>query len=169
MFSCGWNRLLKEAQGEYVCFIDDDDDVPDWYCQEIMDALGEDYVGFQVELFEGIRQMKPVFHSLKYNHWHDDEQAYYRGVTHLNPLRRSIALQGDFGLQGIGEDATWARAVTPLATTEKYIPRVMYYYKHDADETTFSGAERKPQEYERPHFEHEQFRWHPKSKEKGMM
>ena len=33
------NRLLKEANGEYVCFIDDDDRVASSYVWNIMEAL----------------------------------------------------------------------------------------------------------------------------------
>jgi glycosyltransferase involved in cell wall biosynthesis len=162
-------NLLEASEGEYVCFIDDDDWVPTFYCQEIMDALGEDYVGFQVELHEGDRPMPPVFHSLKYREWSQDGMAYYRGVTHLNPIRRELALMGNFGLQGMGEDETWSRMVTPFAKTEKYIPRIMYHYYHNADDTTFGGADKPHQDFERPIVENPQFRWHPDSKKKGSM
>lgn len=98
-----------------------------------------------------------------------DPQEPAIGYFDNGDTRFPLVSRGLYELLGHGEDATWARAVTPLATTEKYIPRVMYYYKHDADETTFGGADRLSQEYKRPHFEHEQFKWHSKSKESGTM
>ena len=160
--------LLEEATGEYVCFIDDDDMVPDWYCDEIFYALGKDYVGFQVELFESDTKMKPVYHSIRYGVWHDDETGYYRGVTHLNPIRRELALKGTFA-GGIGEDEMWSRAVTPYVRTENYIDKIMYYYHHSFTDTTFGGVPKKSRVHGRPTFEHPQFRWHQLSKEIGEM
>lgn len=161
--------LLREAQGEYVCFIDDDDMVPDYYVASILENLGEDYVGFELELFEKDKLMPKVFHSIKYGVWHQDDKGYYRGITHLNPIRRELALQGEFGKQGLGEDETWARTMTSLVKTEKYIPNIMYYYKHDADETTFGGAYHAWAEHKRPVYGHTNFKWHSKSKEEGAM
>lgn len=158
------DALIQEAQGEYVCFVDDDDGVPDYYCAEILANLGKDYVGFEVELFEKDRLMPRVFHSIRYGVWHQDDQGYYRGITHLNPIRREIAIQGYFGRQGLGEDEEWARTVSPLARTENYISKIMYYYRHDADDTSFGGSHRAKGAYARPEIEHPNFRYHPKSK-----
>lgn len=159
--------LMEEAKGEYICFIDDDDMIPDWYCDEILKNVGEDYIGFQVELFEKDRQMPPVFHSIRYGVWHQDDKGYYRGITHLNPIKRELALQGEFGKQGIGEDESWARRMMPLVKTENYIDKIMYYYRHDADETMFGGVYKPWGKYTRPDYGHTNFRWHPLSKERG--
>jgi hypothetical protein len=161
--------LIQEAKGDYVCFIDDDDCVPEYYCELIMEALRDscpDYVGFKVQLFnEGI-EAKPVYHSIIYKHWHEDERGYYRGVTHLNPIKRSIALDGDFGTSHeAGEDAKWAQSVTPLVQREAYIDRVMYQYYHDRSDTNFGGDKHNDGHYKRPDFRHKYFRFHKDSKE----
>jgi len=161
--------LLEEAKGEYVCFIDDDDSVPDYYCAEVMKALGKDYVGFEVELFNNGVKMPRVFHSIRYGVWHQDDDGYYRGVTHLNPIKRSIAIKGRFSTKGSGEDAEWARSIVADVRTENYIDKIMYYYYHDADDTSFTTVPKPKHEYERPEFKDPQFRWHPKSKTKGVM
>lgn len=161
--------LVEEAKGDYVCFVDDDDWVPDWYCTEILNNLGRDYVGFEVELFEKDKKQPRVFHSIRYGVWHQDEKGFYRGITHLNPLRRELAWQANFGTKGIGEDENWARSLQPLVRTENYVDKIMYYYRHDADATTFGGAKQPKQDYIRPDFKHPQFRYHPKSKQKGTM
>lgn len=159
--------LLEDARGEYVCFIDDDDLVPDWYCDEILQALGEDYVGFELELFNEEKKMPRVFHSIKYSTWHQDAAGYYRGVTHLNPIKRELALLGDFGKRGIGEDESWSRSVTPHVKTENYIDRIMYYYYHSKQNTAFGGEERIPQRHLRAEINHPQFRYHKLSKLEG--
>lgn len=159
--------LLKEAKGEYVCFVDDDDMVPDWYVPEILKALGKDYVGFEVELFEKDTKMPRVFHSIRYGVWHQDDTGYYRGITHLNPIKRKLALKGKFGKEGMGEDESWARDMMPLVRTESYIDKIMYYYHHDADESMFGGTHKPRTKYQRPVYEQPNFRWHPLSKEVG--
>jgi glycosyltransferase involved in cell wall biosynthesis len=160
--------LLEEAIGEYVCFIDDDDEVPDYYCKEILAALGEDYVGFQVELYNDGTLMPPVFHSIKHREWRTDYDGYYRGVTHLNPIRRSIALRGDFSVApGAGEDAQWSTQVTPHVQTENYIARTMYRYYHESLDTNFGsndGNSKPNVTYHRPAIKHPNIRHHPDSK-----
>lgn len=162
-------ELIEEARGDYVCFIDDDDMIPDYYCEEIMGALGEDYVGFRVELQEQGKPMKPVFHSIKYPNWHEDEQAFYRNITHLNPIRREMALQGNFTTRGAGEDVDWARSLQGIPKTENYIDKIMYYYLHDGNKTTFGGPKRRVKKNVRNDYKHPQFRWHPNSKTEGVM
>lgn len=161
--------LLEEATGEYVCFVDDDDWVPDWYCDEIFYALGKDYVGFELELFNNDVKMPRVFHSIRYGVWHEDDKGYYRGITHLNPIKREIALLGKFGTQGLGEDEAWARVISPHVRTENYIDKIMYYYRHNSDNTTFGGKVVPKRVYTRPDYQHPQFRYHPKSKVNGRM
>ena len=157
--------LLREALGEYVCFIDDDDTVPDYYVKEILKALGKDYVGFEVRLFNDGVEAKKVVHSLSHGIWHEDEHGYYRGVTHLNPIKRTIALQGTFSQNGAGEDAAWAKAVSSYTHTENYIDKVMYLYWHDNSDTHFGGDCRKHSKiYRRPAIKNKNFRYHPDSK-----
>lgn len=159
--------LLEDAKGEYICFVDDDDMVPDWYCDEIISHLGKDYVGFEVELFNEDKKMPRVYHSIRYGVWHNDETGYYRGVTHLNPIKRQLALLGSFGSQGIGEDESWSRTVTPHVRTENYIDKVMYYYYHSNENTAFGGVARNPVLHTRGEINHPQFRYHPLSKLEG--
>lgn len=153
-------RLVEAATGDYTCFIDDDDKIPAYYCQEILTHLGKDYVGFEVQLFEKDVVMPRVFHSIKYGIWHQDENGYYRSITHLNPLKREIALQGKFGVNGIGEDEDWARSIQPLVRTENYIDKIMYYYLHDMDDTSFGGPSiDRNKKYERPKVNYPWFRY----------
>lgn len=168
-FPIGYIRqsLMENAKGEYICFIDDDDWVPDYYVAEILANLGKDYIGFQVELYEDGHQLKPVYHSIKYGIWHEDDGGFYRGVTHLNPIKKELAIMSRFTLSGAGEDNLWALNLTPYVCTENYIDKVMYYYRHDIAQSEFASNHRKPTLWHRPKFKHPQFRWHPESKLKG--
>jgi glycosyltransferase involved in cell wall biosynthesis len=161
--------LLEEATGEYVCFVDDDDWLPEDYFKVILPVLTEDYVGFNVELLEVGRHVALAYHSLRYTGWSEDDKGFYRAVTHLNPIKRELALLGTFRPGGAGEDESWARQVTPHTKTEVYLDRVMYYYLHDNLQTTFGGKLLAEKTYYRPPVEHTQFRYHHKSNKEGRM
>ena len=158
--------LLNQAKGEYVCFIDDDDTVPNYYCDEIMQRLdGVDYVGWQMQLYTNGEKAKPTYHSLRYSNWHDDEDGYYRNVSHLNPIKREIALKAGFSSkEGVPEDYDWANRVGSLVKTENYIDKVMYYYHHTADDSHWAGG-KALKDWERPNIINKHFNWHPDSKE----
>lgn len=134
--------LVDEAFGEYVCFVDDDDDLPDYYCDEIIKATEKnpDYVGWQQQLWHNGEKMKPTFHSIKYEKWSEDDNGWYRDISHLNPIKRDIALKVKFGTpKGEAEDAPWASRIRPLIKTEEYIPKVMYHYIHNQLDSKWRG------------------------------
>lgn len=153
-------ELINQAKGEYVCFIDDDDTVPTYYCEQIMCNLGKDYVGFKVKLLNNGKEMPPVFHSLEHKNWRTDYDGYYRDITHLNPIRRSIALQGVFTRTGASEDVNWANSIRDLVKTENYIDEVMYIYNHDSSDTSFGTVTREDNKrYYRPEIKYKYFRY----------
>lgn len=177
-YSLGYLRqcLLQEARGEYICHIDDDDMVPEDYCDTIFPLLdGTDYIGFRVDFYDKGQKMKPVYHSLKYEYWYEDEKGYYRGITHLNPIRTELARQSFFPINfNVGEDAEWAR--NAHAKTEHFIDRPMYYYWHEpgdsvayalspnAEATGYNPDITKPHDTPvRPEFKSKQIRFHPRS------
>lgn len=161
------NALLEEARGEYICYIDDDDWIPEYYIQEILDNMGEDYIGFKVKLYNEGDEQKPVYHDLQYQVWTEDDEGFYRGVTHLNPIKRELALQGEFHNRGSNEDEQWAKSVVDSVKTQKYIDKVMYFYMHDRRDSSFGGdLIYSKKNFQRPKVKYKFFKWHPKSKEK---
>jgi hypothetical protein len=123
---------LERAQGEYINFIDDDDMVAPDYIDTIYPKLdGVDYVGFILQLYEdGAKEPRQTYHSLKYDNWSEDDRGFYRNVSHLNPIRKALALESKFD-GGPGEDYRWAQGVK--AVTEHFIDRPMYFYFHSKD------------------------------------
>lgn len=128
--------LTEEAAGEYVSNVDDDDRIPTYYVADILDALGNDYVGFEVEVTdiagaigEAGRKYLAV-HSLKHDRWHQKGPVFYRHVSHLNPVKRELALLGEWS-GNHSEDHRWADSVRPYVHTETFIPKVMYFYDYD--------------------------------------
>lgn len=145
------SALVACSTADYVCFVDDDDMVSDDYVAMLLSALAHDpdYVGFEVAvLLDGVAS-KRCYHSLRYTGWSEDTDGYYRDLSHLNPIRREIALQGLPFLDGFGEDQAWADKVrqTGLATRERYVDRVLYTYRHSSTGSLFTGG---PQRLGRP-------------------
>lgn len=159
--------LVKEARGDYVCFIDDDDMVPTYYVAEILKATqnNPDYVGWRMQLYMNGEKVKPTFHSLKYDRWDEDENGYYRNISHLNPIKRELALKENFIVpEGIPEDYDWAKRMVQHVKTEQYIDRVMYHYYPSAEDSLWRGG-RELRTLYRPIIRSKCFRWHPESKE----
>lgn len=127
----GMNRelLRMSSQAEYICFVDDDDMVVDDYVDTIYPLLNRDYVGFNVEYTVDGKTQKPTLHSLKYRGWWEDDKGYYRDISHLNPMRRELAMECSME-GGPGEDSRWADAMRTLGHVkeEHYIDRNMYRY-----------------------------------------
>lgn len=149
-----WNRgglnigeyrqaLLEESAGVYVSFVDDDDRLPPYFCTEILGALVSrpDYVGFELEFTNRTRTVARVgraFHSLEYTGWSTEPQGYLRDITHLNPIRRDIAVRGTF--EGVrGEDRQWVEQIRPYVATQVYVDRVMYFYDYNRRKSQRGG------------------------------
>lgn len=131
------NDLLEKASGEYVCMIDDDDEIANIYIEVLMKAIesGNDCASLKgVITFDGANP--EIFeHSQKYNEWKTNpegsEVRYERYLNHLNLCRSSIAKQFKYLEINHGEDHDWSKKVheSGLLKTEYYIPEVIYYYK----------------------------------------
>jgi hypothetical protein len=131
--------LLLAAAGEYVSFVDDDDQVAADFIPAILAELpGPDCVGFEVAWYEaGVRQV-PCYCSIRYPAWRNDERALYRNLTHVQPVRAALARAGDFRASW-PEDQAWVARVAPLLATETYLDRVMYHYRHDPADSVIAG------------------------------
>jgi len=134
-------RLTESSAADYVCFMDDDDWPAHDYVAAIMGALATrpDYVGFRVDITWAGNPHRKAVHSLAHSSWtswQDGEKTgdpLIRNVTHLNPMRRELALLADWNQL---TDEQWSRAVweSGLVRTEVMIDREMYFYRFDPDD-----------------------------------
>ncbi len=111
-----------------------------------------------MQYFESDQFVAETFHSLRFEP-HDEPGRLYRDLTHQQPVRSSIAKQGDFRL-GWPEDNTWRNKVRPLLSVDKeiYIDKVMYYYKHSWTDSVQGNLA--PHTYApRPDIQSPFFRW----------
>lgn len=125
-------RLLQAAAGDYVCFIDDDDEVSPVYVSSIVSLLGSvDAIGFEGEITTNGRHAKRF--SISMNHNYEEKGGiYYRYNNHLSPVRREIALKIGYKDMSYGEDHDYATRLhqSGLIKTEHYIYTPMYFYKY---------------------------------------
>ncbi len=131
------NKLLKRAHGDYICFIDDDDEISEDYIELILDAVESepDCVGFRLAYYEDGIEQGIAHHSIKYSEWRTKKleyggQFFERTPNHLNPIKRDIALRVDFPEVDHGEDHAWSSQIRQFLKTEVDIPEVIYHYKH---------------------------------------
>lgn len=131
------NDLLHEAKGEWVVFVDDDDEISPLYLSEILKALetNPDAVGINGTITSNGANEKRWFISKDHGYCaaKDEEgrEIYMRYNNHLSPTRRSIAIQVGYPDVYIGEDYAYANSLHLLALvkTEVKIDRPLYKYK----------------------------------------
>lgn len=155
--------LVDEATSDYVSFVDDDDELPDDHVQRVVCALATrpDYVGWAMQCYRDGVALKPTFHSLEYTGWFEDDVAYYRDVSHLNPVKRELALRCDFRRTEPPEDVAWATQLRPHVRSQEYIPDVMYCYHSSSADSTWQPGSVRPEGFTRATVEHPNFAWHP--------
>lgn len=137
----GWkrNKLLEQAEGEYVAFVDSDDMVAPNYIQHLMDGIskGVDCCSLLGIYTEDGQNPRIFEHSLKYSEYRTNDNAvpmidvtYERFTNHISCVRASIAKQFKFPDQNISEDTRWAEKLheSGLLKTEYEVPEVIYHY-----------------------------------------
>lgn len=127
------NDLIDRAQGEYVCFVDDDDFVQPGYLNEIIYAIKmNDYP--DCVTFEGWMSTDGKFTAdwvIKLGENYEDRGGiYYRFPNHLVPIKKRIAQRVKFPDKTLGEDFEWAKGIRDrgLIKTSFHIPKKLYHY-----------------------------------------
>lgn len=146
-------RLLDSSQADYVSFLDDDDWTSDDFIPAIMEALEQrpDYVGFKVlYTVDGVPRI-PVFHTLQVDGWIDTPEALYRDINHFNPIRRDLALRGEWA-GGDGADRRWAAQLREQGCVkdEVFIDREIHHYRFSASTTFTVSSAQSPLDEEPP-------------------
>lgn len=127
------NILLDSSIGEFVVFVDDDDNVYDYYVLEILRVIRQnpdiDCIGINGIISFNGEDSKKWFISKKYQHWCEEAQIYFRTPNHISPIRRSIAISVRFPNICHGEDSAFSTAIYPLLKNEALIEKPMYHYQ----------------------------------------
>ncbi len=134
------NALLAQSKGKYVCFVDDDDAVSDDYINNIYQRLlrNPDCVGIVAYVTYNGKYKTKIILSLKNGNWAQKNGIIYNPISHLNPIRRSIAFNFIFRDINVGEDTYWSREIvnSGLLKKEEMIDSPCYFYLRANDGTS---------------------------------
>ena len=119
------NRLLAQAKGQYVVFIDDDDLPGPCYTALILRAtrMKPDAVGITAIMISNDQISETCIHSSRYKHW------FYRIDPLLCPVRKDIATQAGFPNSSHGEDLAYSTKLRNFIKSEVFIDTPIYYYQ----------------------------------------
>lgn len=100
-------KLLQSAQGRYMSFIDDDDDITDHYIEDLWECIKGGYP--VMRLYGDMGQYRFV-HTLEFSMTDKmaDETMFRRPPNHLNPMLTDVAKWVHFEDALRGEDIDWA-------------------------------------------------------------
>ena len=132
------NKLLDRAVGEYVAFIDDDDELSSHYIDELLNAIKmkPDCCSLRGIITTDGKDGQIFEHSIKYTAYKTnpptDGIRYVRFPNHLNCIKATIAKQFKFPSISHGEDTDWATQIytSGLLKDEAYISDVIYHYNY---------------------------------------
>lgn len=165
--------LADAADAQYISFVDDDDELPGYYVSKVLPLLDGNvhYIGWRMQYIKDGQWHKPTFHSLRYRDWHDDEDGYYRDITHLNPVRLDLVRKHASFTAAWPEDHGWAAQLRGYLLTEQFIDDIMYVYRFSTGDSTYvswTDSNRwncgpAAPEGTRPVIASPNFAWHPAS------
>jgi hypothetical protein len=117
-------------------YADDDDLVSDTYIEDILNNLGEDAVGFLIDCFSDGRYTGRAKASKVYTDWREDVDGfkYVRTIYHKTPHKRELALKAGFKDLKFGEDYEYCMRLKNLIKSEKFIDKVLYFYRYSSVE-----------------------------------
>lgn len=124
--------MARDHNASHIAFVDSDDLVSPRYIDTVMPAVYGDYDCCELwgQYYENGRQMNPFHHSIKHDHWWQDDKFYYRNPNHLNVIKLSLLDNIKFKDQTIGEDGHFSIALHESGVLKREYPtkEIIYYY-----------------------------------------
>lgn len=123
------NYLKDLCDGDYMCYIDDDDKVSADYVTSIMEGIksGADVITFEgLYLKNGTVSQKMIYTTMKGDI--DERDVLYRLPNHFCPVRREIYKQCNFTPKSFGEDKDYANEINKLINNEYHIKKELHIY-----------------------------------------
>lgn len=130
--------LIEIAKGDYVAFVDDDDDVSDYYVESIAGVLM--FTAPDLVVFDSICTLNDgpdvrVRHDFRFADEQYNPAGFKRGAWHIHAWDRDIASKYRFPDTNKGEDEAWLKRVRPLVQSHIKIDKPLYHYRY-SDLTT---------------------------------
>lgn len=133
--------LVQQAEGEYLCFLDDDDDIPANYIETILRAIESkaDIITFR-SLFKCDYYWTIIDMSLAFgNEEANPEEVVKRSAWHICPMRSEIAKKHRFNTdKNNAEDWDWMSRVLQDIKTQHKTNIILHQYNHSS---TYSAVD----------------------------
>lgn len=129
--------LVDIARGEYIAFVDDDDEVSGDYIDRLLAAAetGADVITFRQKAIYNGRECQIEFGINNPDNVFRDGRTIKRAPWHVCAWRRDVIAGCLFGESNYGEDLVWCKQARKRARTAHHIDAVLHTYRHDAATT----------------------------------
>lgn len=136
------NDLIRLAQGQYIVFVDDDDDVTDDFVDEILEAAksGTDVIVFDIWVTLDGQSGKNCRYGLDLS-YENLESVYHRKPNGRMVCRTELAKMIAYPDISLGEDDRWGEAFSCIAKTQHRIEKNLSFYKFDS---VLTEAQKRP-------------------------
>lgn len=128
------NKLLARSEAQWICSIDDDDEISPRFVELILKALesNPDCVSLEGEMDCFYSAKRRFSHSLRHGPvWReekDGQKRFLRPPNHLNTVRTTLAREAGFPNKVVGEDLEYSQRLFPLLKTESVVNEILYFY-----------------------------------------
>lgn len=127
------NALIEQAKGDFVAFVDDDDQVSEDYIPQLFKKIQEvpsaDCIVFDVEVYLDGDFDKVCKYGKEYQYKNTGD-FYYRKPNHLMCFRRHLANFYKYKDISMGEDTEWSNRAVRSIQKQVRINKSLYQYKY---------------------------------------
>lgn len=137
------DALLRMARGQYVAFVDDDDDISRDYVSRILTAAETRPDVITFDQWASVNGASAIINFALGNpnesfHGSADALDYVikRNAWHICAWSRRLAIMSHFPASNYGEDWSFAAPLCALPNLrEVHIPEVLHFYNHSTETT----------------------------------
>lgn len=131
------NQMVNIAIGDYVTFVDDDDDIADNYVEKLYLATDSkaDVITFRVDVSLNGGEYKPCYYSKDYPNDYNEPDSYHRLPNHIMCIKRELVLATPYKSILRGEDSAFAKDLLPKIKTECALNDTLYFYNFNQETT----------------------------------
>jgi hypothetical protein len=129
------NILIDRANGEYICFIDDDDFIAENYLNLILQNLTQDILIIRIDHRINGFQGKEIQPSLYIDNLETNNLIFRANHLHLCPHLKSKASWVKFQEISFAEDLDYSQRLIPLIDNYNNISEAIYIYNDNLEKS----------------------------------